>query len=229
MAAFYLWTREGNSDALTHFQRAIELDPNFASAYGMAARCYAQRKGRGWIADQAQETAETARLAKRAVELGKDDAVALMAAGFALAYVVGDIEEGADIIDQALVLNPNLASAWMFSGQLKVWLGQPETAIERLTHALRLSPQDPTLVHVYRNTAQANFIAGRYVEAFSWAEKARQFNCRWHGRSMRGARRAAYGRREGSGTLTPTSTSAADLRSDGYIPAPAAGGPCQVG
>jgi TolB-like protein/Flp pilus assembly protein TadD len=172
MAAFYRWTREGNSEALTHFQRAIELDPNFASAYGMAARCYAQRKARGWIADQARETAETARLAKRAVELGKDDAVALMAAGFALAYVVGDIEDGAAFIDQALVLNPNLASAWMFSGQLKVWLGQPETAIERLTHAMRLSPQDPQLVHVHRNTAQANFIAGRYVEAFSWAEKA---------------------------------------------------------
>ena len=35
MAAVHLWTREGNEEALAHFQRAIELDPGFASAYGM--------------------------------------------------------------------------------------------------------------------------------------------------------------------------------------------------
>ena len=31
-------------------------------------------------------------------------------AGIALAYVVGDIDDGAALIDRALVLNPNLAS-----------------------------------------------------------------------------------------------------------------------
>ena len=39
MAGLHLWTREGNKEALSHFYRAIELDPSFASAYGMAARC----------------------------------------------------------------------------------------------------------------------------------------------------------------------------------------------
>ena len=79
---------------LSNFYRAIELDPNFASAYGMAARCYAQRKASGWMTDPQQEVTEAARLARRAAELGKDDAVALCTAGIALAYVVGDLEDG---------------------------------------------------------------------------------------------------------------------------------------
>jgi adenylate cyclase len=73
MACFHQWTREANSEALSHFHQAIELDPNFASAYGLAARCYATRKAGGWVTDRARDIAEAERLARRAVELGKDD------------------------------------------------------------------------------------------------------------------------------------------------------------
>ena len=64
-------------------------------------------------------------------------------AGIALAFVVGDLDDGAALIDRALVLNPNLAWAWFFSGWVKVWLGEPEVAIEREARAMRLSPHDP--------------------------------------------------------------------------------------
>ena len=74
MAAFYQFTRPGNEEALALFSRAIELDPDFAAAYGMAARCYMQRKGFGWVADRDREIAETARMARRAADLGRDDA-----------------------------------------------------------------------------------------------------------------------------------------------------------
>ncbi len=37
MASFYQRTKEANSEALRLFYKAIELDPDFASAYGMAA------------------------------------------------------------------------------------------------------------------------------------------------------------------------------------------------
>ena len=53
MAAFHQWTREGNNEALPLFYKAIELDPNFASAYGMAARCYGQRKS-SWLGDRSR-------------------------------------------------------------------------------------------------------------------------------------------------------------------------------
>jgi tetratricopeptide (TPR) repeat protein len=172
MAAFHQWTRGANNEALPLFYRAIELDPNFASAYGMATRCYSQRRVSGWVTDRAQEIAETARLARRAAELGRDDAVALCTAGMALAYIVGDLDYGAALIDRALLLNPNLAWAWHFSGWVKVWLGEPEVAIEHLARAMRLSPHDPQIFSMQAATASAHFFAGRYAEALSWAEMA---------------------------------------------------------
>src|SRR6201993_3783393 len=40
MANVYRWTRESTSEALLQFYKAIELDSEFGSAYGMAAWCY---------------------------------------------------------------------------------------------------------------------------------------------------------------------------------------------
>ena len=122
--------------------------------------------------DRVQETAETARLARRAAELGWDDAVALAWGGFALAYVVHDVEAGATLIDRALQLNPNLAEAWHFSGWVRIYLGEPEVAIEHLAHAMRLSPLDPLTFVKQMAIAFAHFFAGRYDDASSWAEKA---------------------------------------------------------
>ncbi len=172
MAAVHRWDREANKEALSLFYKAIELDPNFASAYGMAARCYSQRKAGGWAEDRVQEAVEAERLAWRAVDLGKDDALALATAGIALAFVVGDMNNGNAFIDQALALNPNLAWGWLFSGFVKIWMGEPEVAIERVTRAMQLSPQDFQFFNMQLGNALAHFTAGRYAEALSWAEQA---------------------------------------------------------
>jgi TolB-like protein/Tfp pilus assembly protein PilF len=172
LAAVHRWEREANKEALSLFYKAIELDPNFASAYGMAARCYSQRKAGGWSEDRVREAAEAERLAWQAVNLGKDDALALATAGMALAFVVGDMNNGNAFIDQALALNPNLAWGWLFSGFVKIWMGEPEVAIERVTRAMQLSPQDFQLFNMQLGNALAHFTAGRYAEALSWAEQA---------------------------------------------------------
>jgi TolB-like protein len=162
---------KANGDALRLFLKAIELDPDFATAYGMAAWCYVWRKANGWMTDHTKEIAEAERLARRAVALGKDDAVALARGGHALAYVTGEFNSGAAFIDQALVLNPNFAVGWMLSGLVCVYRGEPEAAVERLVRALRLSPLDP-LSYVAQNAyAHAHFFAGRYDEALLSAEK----------------------------------------------------------
>jgi TolB-like protein/Tfp pilus assembly protein PilF len=174
MANLYQWTLEGTNEALRLFHSAIELDPDFASAYGMAAFCYMWRKVSGWMTDQVQETGEAERLARQAVALGQNDAVALAFGGFTLARVVGDLEGGAAFIDRALVLNPNLAAAWAYSGWTRIWLGEPDRAIEHLAVAMRLSPLDP-FIHQRRGaTALAHFSAGRYDDACMWAEQALQ-------------------------------------------------------
>jgi adenylate cyclase len=174
MASLYQWTLEGTNEALRLFRRAVELDPDFASAYGMAAFCYVWRKVNGWIINYAQEIGEAGRLARRAVDLGQDDAVALAFGGHTLARLVGDVEGGADFIDRALTLNPNLAAAWHYSGWTKIWLGEPDIAIDHLAIAMRLSPLDPFIHHRQGATALAHLCAGRYDEACMWGEKSLQ-------------------------------------------------------
>jgi len=122
--------------------------------------------------DREQEIAETARLARRAVVLGRDDAAALAASGFALALVVGDLDDGAAFIDQALALNPNLAAAWLYSGWARIYLGEPDSAVEHYARAMRLSPLDPLIGMMKAATAHAHFYAGRYDMASSWAGMA---------------------------------------------------------
>jgi tetratricopeptide (TPR) repeat protein len=164
--------RTQTNEALRLFYKAIELDPEFASAHAMAAYCYAWRKSNGWMVDQERETAEAVRLAFRATGLGKDDAVALCWGGFALARAAGDLDNGIAFLDRAIEINPNLAAAWGFSGRTRVYRGEPETAIEHLAHAMRLSPLDWETYGFQGSTAYAHLFSDRYDEASIWGEKA---------------------------------------------------------
>ncbi len=172
MAKLHNGTREAIEEALPLFCQAIELDPEFASAYGMAAWCHLWRKLNGWMADRPREIAEGARLARLAVELGRDDAVALTRGGHALGHLAGDIDGGIALIDRARLLNPNLAPAWFLGGILRVLRGETDAAIEDLAHAARLSPLDPEMFRMQVGMALAHFISGRFDCALTWAEKA---------------------------------------------------------
>ena len=170
MAKFHRFaSRDAIAEALGLFNRAIELDPDFAPAYAMAADCYIIRKSSAWRIDSAIDVADAAKFAQRAVELGRDDAFALGTAGAALAFVVRNLDAGSTLIDRALGLNSNLAMAWFFGGWVKIWLGEADAAISRFARAMRLSPLDPYMPRMQNATAHAHFFAGRYEEASLWA------------------------------------------------------------
>jgi TolB-like protein len=172
LACVHQWTREGNAEAVALFSRAIDLDPAYAAAYGMAARCYSQRKSSGWSVDLVHEATEAERLARRAGELGRDDALALACAGLALAFVVGDLDSGVDFTDRALNLNPHLALGWLFGGLVKIWMGEPDLACQRIERSLSLSPQDPHTFNMHGSLAWGHFAGGRYDLARTWADAA---------------------------------------------------------
>jgi TolB-like protein len=125
-ARFYEDTSEAVSAARALFYRAIDLDPSYALAYASAALCFWTRKSNGWMVDYPSEVIEAERLARRAAELAKGDAHAHGLSGFVLAGVVGDLDDGAALIERAQLLNPNLARAWQFSAWVQIWLGEPE-------------------------------------------------------------------------------------------------------
>src|SRR5215813_7733152 len=173
-------TPESVDEALRLLKKAIELDPEYGAAYGTAAYCYAVRKSSGWVTRRAQDIEEASRLGRTAARLGEDDAVALSRAGHAVAYVAEDLDAGARFIDRAIDLNSNLALAWFHSGWLRVWLGDPEIAIQHFVRFRRMSPVDPMLNRMNSGIAFAHVLAGRYDDASSHAEQALSENPNSH-------------------------------------------------
>jgi TolB-like protein/Flp pilus assembly protein TadD len=172
MANLNFGTQEAVDEALSLLYKAIECDSEYAPAYGMAAWCHVWRKVNGWMNDRAREMAEGTRLARRTVELGKDDAGALTRAGHALAHLAGDLDGGVALLDRAKMLNPNLAAAWFLGGFLRVWRGDPDGAIAHFAQAMRLSPLDPEMYRMQAGMAVAHLFAKRFDEASSWAAKS---------------------------------------------------------
>jgi TolB-like protein/DNA-binding SARP family transcriptional activator/Tfp pilus assembly protein PilF len=172
VAGLHRWSLEGNSEALSHFHSAIELDPNFAAAHGLAARALVQRNSGGWTTDLDKDRTEALRLARRAIEIGQGDALALCTAGFALADICRETVDGDAWINRALELNPNLAMAWLYSGWVKASIGQPDLALEHLSRAKQLSPNDPLAFSLHSAEAFAHFVAARYDEALTCANVA---------------------------------------------------------
>ena len=193
----YAADRESTLAALHFFEKALEHDQDFALAHAAAAYCYVWLKVNRYVMMGEQEVAVTLRHVSRAVERGQDDASALGLAGLALAYVGFDLDGAVSLLDKALKLNPNLASAWHWSGWVRCYLGEPDTAIEHLVRAMRLSPLDPLFYGMEAATAFAHFLAGRYEEAISWADKAclagPQLFSSWH---IAAASNALAGNRE---------------------------------
>jgi tetratricopeptide (TPR) repeat protein len=114
------------------------------------------------------EVAEAVRLARQAIDAGKDDPDTLYMGAFALSQLVGDHGIAAAAADRALTLNPNSAPAWMARGWICVWVGQPQPAIEAFENAMRLSPLDPMASIFTGGTAFAHALAGRYEAAIEW-------------------------------------------------------------
>ncbi len=172
MAQIHRGTKDAMDQALPLFHNAIDFDPSFASAYAMAAWCHCWRKINSWMTDRPQEILEGIRLARRAIELDKGDAVALTRSGHALAHLTNDLQGGIAMLDKALVLNPNLAAAWYLGAFLRVWHGNPDAAIEYFKHAMRLSPLDPEMYRMQAGMGMAYLFKEEFEVSSSWAEKA---------------------------------------------------------
>jgi TolB-like protein len=168
MASFHEGSGKAFVEALELFKKAIELDPNFASAYAMAAWCV-YLPVPFWSVPEKVREAE--RLARQAARLGPNNAAALSVAGFVVASVANDFNLGLALVDRALLLNPNLVNAWYLSGWVRVLNGEPELAIEHFSRAECLSPFDPFKWGCHLGVAYAHFIAGRDDQALSSVER----------------------------------------------------------
>jgi adenylate cyclase len=168
---YYYLTRAGNDEALRLLRQAISLDPNYALAKARAAACIGARDNQG-IRLSKSETDEGIRLAREALDGGRDDPSVLELAGWALSYLAHDNEAGLAALDRALALNVNSAQALRLSGWIRLFSGDPRTATEHFTRVIRLSPLDPRISNVFAGLGIAHMMAGDYDEAVKFGRQA---------------------------------------------------------
>ncbi len=169
LAYWRLPNRENTHEATVLLRRALELDPTHSSALGLLVAVSAHRRGLGMATDTHSDKAEVEKLVQRAVRIGREDAVALGHTAWAIAYVLHDLRFALEQVQQALTLNPNLASAWAFSGWIHLWSGDPAEALKHLLHSARLDPIGVTGPRL-SGLAHAYFFLDRHEDSLGAAE-----------------------------------------------------------
>jgi TolB-like protein/Tfp pilus assembly protein PilF len=173
LALRYQYTEESIREAIDLLKRALAIDPSYALAAALIGACRVHQWAHAFGQVSDTEVAEAVRLARRAIEAGKEDPDALWMAAWTLAIFTGEHATAAVVINRALTLNPNSAHAWMASGVILNLQNEPDRAIEALEHAMRLSPLDPLGGRgVASVMSVAHLAAGRYEEAIRWADRS---------------------------------------------------------
>jgi adenylate cyclase len=154
--------------ALEYLRRAMTEDQTFAMPVAWAARWHSLNIGQGWSRDPQREAADAIELANRAIELDRNNALALATYGHLRAYLFHDYDTALVSFDRALAACPNSALAWALSALTLVYVGRGEEALQHVEQALRLSPADQLLFVYYNVFAWVHFSLGHYEESARW-------------------------------------------------------------
>jgi TolB-like protein/class 3 adenylate cyclase len=167
--------RASLSAARGFFRNAFEQDPEYGAAYAMAAWTLLGQQAISGIPLTAEMRADGIRLAQIGSRVGSDDALALARCSHVLTYLGHEYDRGASMVEQAVTLNPNLATAWYSRGWVSLMCGDGERAVESFERMLRLSPLDPLRISAWNGISFAFFHLRRYQEGCTAAIKSIQF------------------------------------------------------
>ena len=155
----YFWrtTKEANTRARRMFEKATELDPEYAEPYAALGFTYFQQWALLWSQDP--------QTLKQAFEFGQQ-AIALNDSLSMAHNILGRVylwqkqhEQAIAEGERAIALAPNDAEGYAALGDILAWSGRPEEAIKLVKKAMRLNPRYPfiylwTLGHAYYLTEQ---------------------------------------------------------------------------
>jgi TolB-like protein/tetratricopeptide (TPR) repeat protein len=154
----------GLVQALDLLEQAIGRDPDYGPALAMAAHCHQGREVHGCAGDPEAARHTSIAFARRALRSSPDDPDVLAIAAFVLGYFGEDIDVSLGLIDRCLTLNPSHARGWHWSGLLRVFAGQPDTALEHFENYMRLSPRERLATYL-NGIGEAYFFSRRFEAA----------------------------------------------------------------
>jgi TolB-like protein/Tfp pilus assembly protein PilF len=163
---------DGAAAAIPLLQKALKLDPSYAGAHALLARCFHFRFSRGGLREEDRSAA--IRHARAAMHGGSDDPTTLAIAALVIWFDEHDVTTAFELFDRALGISNSNVVALSASAFVLAWMGNTELALERAQRALRLSPFDT--LNSYLALAVAHFHAQRYEAARDASRRAVESN-----------------------------------------------------
>ena len=171
LAIQYEFDADTNREAQRHFQRAVELDPNFGLAYARLSYAIVISCIYFEAPDVKAKLDAALDHARMAARLEPDDAVVRFALG-RVHLARGEYDRSIADLRAAVDLNPGLAQAHCGLGDSMAYSGALDDAIECFEEAVRISPADPYRWAFLSYGATAFLFKGAYDKAVEWASEA---------------------------------------------------------
>ena len=167
--------RDTYAEAISFYERALDLDPQCAEARSLLARTLAARAMDGMTDTAIADLAHAEGLARTALAASWRSPLAHFAKGHVL-RAQGRPDEAIPEYETAIALNRNWVFAYVALGACKLLTGSIEEAIPLAEQAIRLSPRDPNIGIMYDRIGYVQLLQSRIDEAILWCEKARSAN-----------------------------------------------------
>jgi TolB-like protein/lipoprotein NlpI len=172
MIGRYFWSQRtgaGLKTALAHFERAVELDKNYALAYAGAADSYV-----GFatfrVSPPKEAYVKAREAAVKALELNPELSEAHSALAMVSLYHDWDWAAAERSFTRAISLNPDDATAHQRYALALAWFERFEQALREIARASELDPVSPVFSS---NVGQIRYFARQYDQAIRELETAR--------------------------------------------------------
>lgn len=166
------FTKEANDQARQMYERAIELDPEFATAYSLLSLTHFYEWSFGWSHDP-RTLDQAFELAQKAIAI--DKSLPLGHAMLGQVYLWKKQHDKAIAeLENAVALSPSDAKSLAILAGILNWNGRPEEAIGWIKKAMTLNPMYPSWY--LWNLGHAYFLIGHYEKAIGPLERARDRN-----------------------------------------------------
>src|SRR5262249_22794644 len=169
---FFRRTQEAQAQAQQMWEKAIELDPQFAWAHAVLCGTYLNEWIYQWSQDP-QTLERASALARKAVAL--DDSLPLAHNMLGMVYLLKRQHEHAIVEgERSTALDPNDGDAHGYLGLTLALAGQPEEAIRVVEKGMRLNPRFPA--NLLSTLGLAYRLTGRDEEALDTLKRALALN-----------------------------------------------------
>lgn len=174
LALFRTQGRDDTLQALELLRRAIDLDPDYGAALGLAASCHSRIASRGWSDDGPGDRIKGVELARRALFVSGDDPEVLVRAASVLSQ--DSDEDVSALFDRAIALNPGSSGAWLLMSDHQMRVGDADRSAEYIEASMRLDPFSPIRAVQLSMLGTARFFQGRFAEALAALSEAGQLH-----------------------------------------------------